>query len=139
LLAPRFPRHLYPADEGDLHHKRHELGVSLEEVKENFARVRLLDDRVIFLRGWFRDTLPRLRDERWALIRLDGDLYESITDGLVNLYPNLQVGGCIIVDDYFSIAACRKAVDHYRREHRIDEPFEAIDQVAVCWQRKSPS
>jgi hypothetical protein len=101
----------------------------------NFARLRLLDDRVIFLQGWFRDTLPRLCDERWALIRLDGDLYESIMDGLRNLYPNLAAGGYVVVDDYFSIPACRKAVDDYRREHGIDEPLKTVDPVAVCWRR----
>ena len=35
------------------------LAVSLDEVRENFARYRLLDERVHFVKGWFRDTLPR--------------------------------------------------------------------------------
>jgi O-methyltransferase len=73
--------------------------VSVEEVRENFRRYGLLDDRVRFVAGWFRETLPRLRDRQWSLIRLDGDMYESTMDGLVNLYDGLCDGGFLIIDD----------------------------------------
>ena len=90
----------YPPMRGDVNYTAEELAVSLEEVRANFERYGLLDDRVRFVEGWFRDTLPRLADRRWAVIRLDGDLYESTMDGLLNLYPQLSVGGYLIVDDY---------------------------------------
>jgi hypothetical protein len=77
----------------------------------------LFDDRVRFLPGWFRDTLPTVADRTWSVVRLDGDYYESTMDGLVNLY-RLSVGGFLIVDD-FSIDACRQAVEDYRAEHGI--------------------
>jgi len=51
----------YPADAGDPHHTLKELAVSLEDVKNNFAPCGLLDERVIFLNGWFMDTLPSSR------------------------------------------------------------------------------
>ena len=126
----------YPADAGDINHLADELGVSLEEVKGNFERYGLLDDQVRFVQGWFKDTLPSLADQEWALIRLDGDLYESTMDGLRSLYPRLQPGGFLIVDDY-GFDNCRAAVEDYRREHGISEPIERIDWVGAFWRRSS--
>jgi hypothetical protein len=125
----------YPADEGIDLHLWSELAVGLDEVRANFARYGLLDDRVHFVKGWFRDTLPELRGHQWSLIRLDGDLYESTMDGLTNLYPGLSPGGWIIIDDY-QIPACAKAVSDYRARQRIDEPIREIDWTGICWQKR---
>ena len=111
------------------------LAVSRGDVQRNFELYGLYDDRVRFLEGWFRDTLPTVRDRSWAVIRLDGDFYESTMDALTNLYPNLSVGGFLVVDD-FAIGACRQAVDDYRREHGIEEPIRRVDWTAVYWRRE---
>ena len=104
-------------------------------MQANLARYGLNDGGVEFLKGWFRDTLPTVRDKRWSLVRLDGDLYESTMDGLVNLYPQLSPGGYLIVDDY-GWENCRKAVEDYRAEHGIDEPIERIDWVGAWWRKR---
>jgi O-methyltransferase len=62
------------------------LAIGLEEVRENFRRYDLLDDNVKFLKGWFRDTLHVAPIRQLAVLRLDGDLYESTMDGLKALY-----------------------------------------------------
>jgi hypothetical protein len=124
----------YPADEGIQLHLWPPLAVDADEVRANFERFGLLDDRVEFVEGWFRDTLPKLRDHRWAVIRLDGDLYESTMDALENLYDGLQPGGWLIVDDY-EIAACRHAVDDFRVKRHVDEPIIEIDWTGICWQK----
>jgi len=90
----------YPCDEGDIHHRFKQLGVSLEEVRSNFQRYGLLDDQVHFLKGWFRDTLSRAPISQLAVLRLDGDMYESTHDAFVHLYPKLSIGGFVIIDDY---------------------------------------
>jgi hypothetical protein len=108
---------------------------SLEQVKANFERYELLDDQVCFLKGWFRDTLPRAPIEELAVARLDGDMYESTMDALVNLYPKLSVGGYLIVDDYGCFSACRQAVHDYRESHGITEDIQSIDWTGVYWQR----
>ena len=89
-----------------------------------------------FVKGWFKDSLPGLADREWALVRLDADLYESTMDGLANLYPQLQPGGFLIVDDYDS-DNCRAAVEDYRDEHGISEPIERIDWVGAFWRRSA--
>ena len=65
-------------------------GASLEAVRDRFDRYGLLDDQVKFLPGWFRDTLPTAPIERLALLRLDGDLYDSTYDALDALYPRVS-------------------------------------------------
>ena len=111
------------------------LAVSLEDVRANFERYGLLDDRVRFLKGWFKDTLPSAPIEKLSLLRLDGDMYESTIDALDALYPKLSPGGFCIVDDYVSHSGARQAVDDYRKKHGITEPIEAIDWAGAFWRR----
>ncbi len=124
----------YPADVGDRGHTAEELAVPLDEVQDNFRRYGLLDEQVRFLPGWFRETLPTVSKQRWAIVRLDGDLYESTMDGLVNLYPRLSPGGFLIIDDY-GFDNCRAAVEDYRREHGITEEIQRIDWTGAFWRR----
>lgn len=124
----------FPADSGDINYTADELAVSLEEVQRNLALYGMNDGGVEFLEGWFRDTLPTVRDRQWALVRLDGDLYESTMDGLTNLYPQLSPGGFLIVDD-FGWENCRKAVEDYRSEHGITAPIQRIDWVGAWWRK----
>lgn len=111
------------------------LAVTVEQVQANFERYGLLDDRVNFLAGWFRDTLPSAPIERIALLRLDGDLYESTMDALVALEPRVSPGGFVIVDDYNGLEVCRRAVDDYRRDRDIDAPLHEVDWTAVWWRK----
>jgi len=68
----------YPQDEPDRLWTFNEyLGVSLAEVKANFERFDLLDERTRFVEGWFRDTIPQAKVDSISVLRLDGDLYES--------------------------------------------------------------
>jgi O-methyltransferase len=127
----------YPQDKGDTLFLYKELAVSLDQVKRNFACYGLLDERVIFVQGLFRDTLPSMRQERFAILRLDGDMYESTMDGLTNLYGSLSPGGFIIIDDYGAIPACRAAVTDFRCELAISEPMITIDWTGVYWRKSA--
>ncbi|MBK8009913.1 MAG: class I SAM-dependent methyltransferase [Deltaproteobacteria bacterium] len=129
----------YPADRWLRFDLLDIMRVSLEEVRGNFERYGLLDDQVRFLKGWFRDSLPAAPIDRLAVLRLDGDLYESTYDALQHLYPKLSVGGYAIIDD-LNIGACRQAVDDYRRAHGIAEPIHDIDGWGGYWKReRAPS
>jgi O-methyltransferase len=126
----------YPADRGDQHARFGELAVSLETVKMNFEKYGLLDNQVKFLKGWFKDTLPAAPVQQLALLRLDGDMYESTMDGLVYLYPKLSSGGYIIIDDWGAVPACRKAAEDYRKLHDINEVIESIDWTGIYWKKE---
>lgn len=132
---PTPDRNKYPEDVClDLHMVKF-LSVSIEQVKENFKKYDLLDDKVRFLKGWFKDTLPKIPVKKLALIRCDGDMYESTMDILVSLYPKLSLGGYIIIDDYWSMTACRKAVQDFRKQKNIKDKIIKIDLSSVFWQR----
>lgn len=133
---PRPDPDQYPADLGNVLHQNRELAITMDEVKANFERFHLLDAQVCFIKGWFRDTLPVSPVKQLAILRLDGDLYESTMVALKHLYPKLSVGGYVIVDDYGAIAACQKAVDDYRTEQGIDSELTWIDWTGVYWQRQ---
>jgi O-methyltransferase len=132
---PKPDAEAYPADEGDSHWTKQELAVSLDQVKANFSRYGLLDDQVQFLVGWFRDTLPTAPIDRLAVLRLDGDMYESTMVALRSLYPKVSVGGYVIVDDYGAVRGCRKAVEDFRQEEAIADELHEIDWSGVFWQR----
>jgi hypothetical protein len=127
----------FPADKGDTFHTFEELAVSLADVRANFERYGLLDEQVCFLEGWFKDTLPSAPIERLALLRLDGDMYESTMEALTPLYPKLSPGGFVIVDDYNVVPACKQAVHDFRDANGITDSIREIDGVGVYWQRSS--
>ena len=129
------PSGAYEPDTGDSHWKARQLSVTLEEVKQNFSRYDVLDERVVFLPGWFSDTLVDAPLTELALLRLDGDMYESTIDTLEPLYPKVAPGGYVVVDDYHAIPGCKAAVDDYRREHGIDAELVGVDWTAVYWQK----
>ncbi len=127
----------YPDDKGDTHYTHKELAISLETVKSNFQKYGLLDDQVQFLKGWFKDTLPTAPIEKLAVLRLDGDMYESTMDALTSLYHKLSVGGFLIVDDYGAVEGCRTAIHDFRDKNQIDDEIIEIDWGGVYWQKTS--
>ena len=108
---------------------------SLETVQHNFDLYGLLDEQVRFLKGWFKDTLPSAPVEKLAVLRLDGDLYESTTQALTFLYPRLVPGGFLIIDDY-NLSTCFNAVADYRRCCQISEPIQKIHGFGAFWRRE---
>src|SRR5262245_25446397 len=66
------------------------------------------------IKGWFSETLPRFpSDTPIALLRLDGDWYESTMDCLENLLANVVEGGLVIIDDYHTWDGCARAVHDF--------------------------
>lgn len=126
----------FPADTGSWLHNVALLAVSLEEVRGNFAKYGLLDDQVAFLKGWFKDTLPRAPIERLALLRLDGDMYESTMDTLTALYDKVSPNGFVVVDDY-NLPPCRQAIIDFRGSNDIFESLEEIDLNAAFWRKSA--
>ncbi len=126
----------FPADAGLNLNEIKILAVSKETVEQNFARLGLLDNHVRFLKGWFKDTLPNAPIKNLAVLRIDGDLYESTMQALESLYPKLSSGGYCIIDDYYSISACGKATEDYRHKFGIDGIIIQIDQYAGYWKKK---
>ena len=133
-LPPPEPAH-YPADAGDRHSEMTQLAVSLGQVQENFRKYDLLDNQVEFLKGWFKDTLPTAPIERIAVLRLDGDMYQSTYEALAALYDKLQRGGYLIVDDYGAVEGCRLAITDFRAGRAITDAIVDINGTGVYWRK----
>ncbi len=109
------------------------LKVPLEAVQGAFERYELLDSQVQFHKGYFRDSLPAFRQSftgRIALLRMDGDMYESTTDILYNLVDLLSPGACIVVDDW-EIPVCQRAMKDFFATHSLEPTIHHIDTTAV--------
>ncbi|KAG2500294.1 hypothetical protein HYH03_001872 [Edaphochlamys debaryana] len=110
-----------------------------KDVEAHFAAANVTE-LVTLTAGWFNETLPGATVEHIAFLRLDGDLFVSTWDGLVNLYPKVVPGGLVYVDDYGAFNGCKLAVDLYRTQHGITAPLHWIreedNHVEAVWWRK---
>lgn len=99
------------------------------------GRLRLDESKVHFHVGWFQHTLPVIAPKLGpiALLRLDGDWYESTRLCLEHLYPLLSHGGMVVLDDYFDWEGCRRAADEYRAQQNIVAPLRGTFPNAAFW------
>lgn len=84
-------------------------------------------DTIVLVKGWFQDTLPMYAGVLGklggiSLLRLDGDLYESTRVSLEHLFPLLNVGGVLIIDDW-ELSGCRRACEEYFATHSVERVF----------------
>lgn len=111
------------------------LGTQEEVENLLFEKFKFSRDKVHLVKGWFQDTLPEYREKVGdiAVLRIDGDWYESTKCVLENLYGQVVDGGYVIIDDY-ALVGCRKAVDEFfaGREY----PNVLLDGRGGGWFRK---
>lgn len=119
-------------------HKMDYLRVAQDQVAGAFQRYGLLDSRVHFHKGYFRYALPAWRAQGGigpiAVLRMDGDMFESTMDQLYNLYDAVSPGGYIIIDDY-TIPECHKAVHEFLDRHGLKHKITQVDAYGA-WLRK---
>ena len=125
----------FPADKGSTYHEYPQLAVSLESVKDHFDRFGFLDDQVVFLKGWFRDTMKDVPSAQIAVLRLDGDMYESTIDPLEHLFDRVPEGGFVIVDDYQIVPACKQAVHDFLDARGLAPEIIPIDSIGVYFRK----
>ncbi|MEO5330628.1 MAG: TylF/MycF family methyltransferase [Magnetococcus sp. YQC-5] len=123
----------YPVDHGNNLYQVSQLAVSIDEVQKNFVRYGLLDQQVRFLHGWFHETLPTAPIQALAILRLDGDLYESTFEALNALYHKVSPGGYVVVDDS-NLFGCVQAINDFRAQHAIQAPIIPIGAIGVYWE-----
>jgi hypothetical protein len=85
----------------------------LDEVRANLALTGYPTERLHYVVGKVEDTIPATVPDRIAVLRLDTDWYASTRHELEHLYPRLEPGGILIIDDYGWWEGARKAVDEY--------------------------
>ncbi|CCQ64919.1 hypothetical protein CWATWH0402_783 [Crocosphaera watsonii WH 0402] len=99
---------------------------TIEQVSElMFDTLEFPKEEVHLIKGWFQDTTPVYREKvgKIAVLRLDGDWYESTKVPLENFFDQVVEGGLIIIDDYATCFGSRKAVDEFRTNRNITNPL----------------
>lgn len=100
-----------------------------------FKRLGLAENRIHIHKGWFQDTLPTAKTsiQDIAILRLDGDWYDSTKVCLDELYDQVVAGGAIVVDDYGHYEGCQRAIDEFRTARGITTPMMFSDYSEVVF------
>jgi asparagine synthase (glutamine-hydrolysing) len=91
---------------------------------KNFG-INCKDRSVSLIKGLVQQTMKI--DQPIAFVHIDVDWYEPVLTCLENVFPNLVVGGSIILDDYNDWGGCRKAADEYLQ--KVDGQFVLDDSA----------
>lgn len=99
------------------------------QVRRTVARYGL-DAHVV--KGWFDQTLPAERERigSIALLRIDGDWYDSVRCCLDALYDNVSPGGWVVFDDYFDWDGCAIAVHEFLAERKLPHRIRTAGTTA---------
>jgi hypothetical protein len=111
---------------------------TIEQVSELFfGKLGFPRDQVHLVKGWFQDTVPLNRGKvpQIAVLRLDGDWYESTRIPLENFYDQVSPGGFVIIDDYATCFGSRRAVDEFRVERGISTRLHEDGRGGVYFQK----
>jgi O-methyltransferase len=110
---------------------------SIAEVRAGIARLGIKN--AVPIKGWFSETLPEYGPQigQIALLRLDGDWYDSINTCLAELYKFVSPGGFIVFDDYHDWDGCALAVHEFLANVRPTLRLHFDGQVYVRKTRAS--
>lgn len=106
--------------------------VSLVDFWVNIENSKVGSSNIIPIQGWFEETLPEFIGPATALLRLDGDLYNSTFVCLKHLFPNVIDGGVVIIDD-IQLKGCRDACDDYFHTIGYKPNMQYISNIAFFY------
>lgn len=86
--------------------------VSVEDFKKHMIDSGAGLENLEIHKGWFEETMPKNTVGEIAILRLDGDLYNSTFVCLKHLFPKMAKGGVCIIDDW-ELPGSRQAVYDY--------------------------
>jgi O-methyltransferase len=104
------------------------LRVPIERVRDRIHALGYPAERVHLVKGLVENTIPNEAPANIALLRLDTDFYRSTKHELTELFPRLQEGGILIIDDYGALHGARVATDEYFAEHQIKFFLARVDE-----------
>lgn len=111
---------------------------TVEQIKTLiFNKCLIAEENVRIVKGWFDDTLPVSKNliDKIAVLRLDGDWYESTKCCLDNLYDKVTANGFVIVDDYATCYGAERAIIEFLNKRNVRVMFMP-DGRGGAWFRK---
>ena len=83
-------------------------------------------------KGWFNESMEKFSSPNGiAILRLDADWYDSTMDCLVHLFPKINKGGVLILDDYYTWEGCSKAIHDYLSVNQL--PHRIQSYRGICY------
>ena len=89
-----------------------------ENAREIVSKLGVSDTTTV-VKGFFSDTLPVTDTGPIAVLRRDGNWYQSTMDALENLYDRVVQGGYVVIDDYDKFDGCRMAIYDFFSKRKI--------------------
>ncbi len=102
---------------------------ALETVQKNMRSTGYPTERIKYIKGKVESTIPQTIPQNIALLRLDTDWYESTKHELLHLFPLLEKGGVLILDDYGHWEGAKKAVDEFLAAYPLPVLLNRIDET----------
>jgi len=114
------------------------LEVSEELVRSHFDQLDLGGPHVHFVKGLFMDTVPAWKEKniQIAVLRVDGNFYDSYQDAMYYFYEKVPIGGVVIFDDVMSHPAVARFWEDFKAEQGLSEELVRIDNHSA-WFRKT--
>ena len=109
---------------------------SIEAVTEVLRRVRFPLERVVIRKGLFKDTFNEPLSQKFALLHIDTDWYDSVLCSLQTFYPKVSKGGIIILDDFGYWEGAREAFYDFCKEQDIKPLIEKPGPWQVFWRKE---
>lgn len=116
------------------YHKGFCLG-TVREVKEIFNKLKMMNQDVHIVKGWFKQTLPAAKIAKISLLHIDADWYESVSLCLETFYNKVSEGGFIVLDDYGCWEGCRKATDEFIKKNKLKVILKKGNSTAYYFQK----
>jgi len=107
------------------------------QVKHNLDKYEL-SEGTYFHKGLFKDTVPSFAKAftgQIAVLRIDGNYYDSYQDAMYYLYDKVPVGGYVIFDDIMSHSAVRRFWEDFKRDQGVPEDITPIDDHSAYFKK----
>lgn len=113
------------------------LATSVEKVADSFRARGLLDSFVHFEKGLFQDTLPKWdKGNKIAVLRVDGNFYDSYQDAMYYMYESVSLGGYVIFDDVYSHSSVMRFWKDFKSEQGLNEELVRTDLGSAWFQKR---
>jgi len=118
--------------------------VPIEDFEKHLKESGLESVMVDIVPGWFEKTIPYFAETtaafdneigvklQIAILRLDGDLYNSTYICLKHLFPMVMNGGCVIIDDW-TLPGCQAACNDYFHQIGYGPAYKYLDGTAYFY------
>lgn len=120
-------------DDAETVHRRYHEGWNRADiliVQDLFASLAISKDRYRLIKGWYKDTLPRIAFPPIAMIHFDADMYDAAKLCLEKCYDALEPGGCIVFNPWEVREGVRRAMNEFMQIKGVHLPSFPIDHVA---------